>query len=211
MSRQFTISGVSVSTTSWLTIELHPTSVPIQLHATSTSPLEVCPVDGDGNFSASGSSWPHSFGFVSCLPLNDAGEVALPASDGDFHLAFALRPIATSVGTPVTVTVGYSPVDTFVAVLPPVADGPQDLMVTYVPGTSTIGVAVSPLGLADTSAAPGFVVTPTQAGRALGGTSVCDFPTELNSCIGGVVPQQPVSINVSGPGPSKVSVFLAWK
>ncbi|HEX4217647.1 MAG TPA: hypothetical protein VHZ02_04725 [Acidimicrobiales bacterium] len=108
-------------------------------------------------------------------------------------------------------TVDYSPVDTFVEVLPPVAVGTQNLMVTYVPGTATIGLAVSPLGLAASSAAPGFVATPTQADRVLGGTSVCDFPTELDSCVGGVVPQEPVSVDVTGPGASKVAVFLAWK
>src|ERR1022692_3347426 len=69
--RQFTITGVSASSTNWLTVELHPATAPIQLQATSTSPLEVCPANLDGTISGSG-SWPPSFKFVSCLPLDAA-------------------------------------------------------------------------------------------------------------------------------------------
>jgi hypothetical protein len=84
----------------------------------STSPLEVCPANLDGTISASG-SWPASSKFVSCLPLDGAGGAALPASDGNSHVAFALRPLAKALSASVRLTVSYSPADTFVAVIPP--------------------------------------------------------------------------------------------
>jgi len=208
--RQFTVTGVSASFANWLTVELHPTTEPIRLQAMSTSPLEVCPANLDGTISASG-SWPASSEFVACLPLDSAGGGALPASDGNSHVAFALRPLEKAFSASVTLTVSYSPADTFVAAIPPAGNGNVDMTVTYVPGSSTTGAVVSPEGRADTVAAPGFVVTATQADRTLRSPSSCDFATELSSCIGGVVPSTPLSINLSGPGTAKVTLSLAWK
>jgi hypothetical protein len=110
----------------------------------------------------------------------------------------------------VTLTISYSPTDTFVAIIPP-ADGSVDMTVTYVPGSSTTGAAATPEGMADTVVAPGFVVTASQADRTLRSPSSCDFATELSSCIGGVVPGTPLSVNVRGPGTATVTVSLAWK
>jgi hypothetical protein len=207
--RQFTITGISATSTNWLTVELHPTTEPIQLQAMSTSPLEVCPTNLDGTISGGG-SWPASK-FVACLPLDSAGGAALPASDGNSHVAFALRPLEKAFRASVTLTVSYSPTDTFVAIIPPASNGNVDMTVTYVPESSTTRALVTPEGMADTVAAPGFVVTATQADRTLRSPSSCDFATELRSCIGGVVPSTPLSVKVSGPGTAKVTVSLAWK
>src|ERR1700733_6556878 len=207
----FTITGVSVSSTNWLTVELHPTTVAMQLQATSTSPLEVCPAGLDGTVSGNGSSWPPGFGFNSCLPLNGSGEATLPPSSGGFHLAFALRPLAPAVNASVTLTVNYSATDTFVAILPPSAEGNVNMTVSYMPDASTTGALVSPAGMADTVRAPGIAVGVTQGGTTLSNPAACDFATELDSCIGGVVPDQPVTVNVSGPGTSKVELALAWE
>lgn len=208
--RQFTITGVTASFANWLTVELHPTTQPIQLQAMSTSPLEVCPANLDGTISASG-SWPASSKFVSCLPLDGAGGAALPASDGNSHVAFALRPLAKALSASVRLTVSYSPADTFVAVIPPAGTGRVDMTVTYVPGSSTTGVAVSPEGMADSVAAPGFVIAARQGDRTLRSPSSCDFATELSSCVGGIIARTPLSVNLSGPGTSKVTLSLAWK
>jgi hypothetical protein len=199
-----------VSSTNWLTVELHPTTVPIQLEATSTSALEVCPASLDGTISGSG-SWPPSFGFNSCMPFNDGGEVALPPSSGGFHLAFAVRPIDPAAAASVTLRVNYTATDTFVAILPSSAEGNVNMTVTYVPETSTTGASVSPAGMADTVQAPGFIVAVTQGDLTLSNPAACDFATEADTCLGGVVPNQPVSVNASGPGTSKVELALAWE
>jgi hypothetical protein len=206
----FTITGVSASSTNWLTVELHPTTVPIQLEATSTSPLEVCPANLDGTISGSG-SWPPGFGFNSCIPLNGTGAATLPPSTGGFHLAFALRPLAPAVNASVTLRVDYSATDTFVAILPPSVEGNINVTVSYVPKTSTTGALVSPAGMADTVLTPGIAVAIAQGGPTLGNPAACDFATEVDSCLGGVVPNLPVSVNVSGPGTSKVEIALAWE
>jgi hypothetical protein len=208
--RQFTITGASASFANWLTVELHPTTEPIRLQAMSTSPLEVCPANLDGTISATG-SWPASSNFVSCLRLDSAGGAALPASDGNSHVAFALRPLEKAFSASLTLTVSYTAADTFVAAIPPTGNGNVDMTVTYVPGSSTTGAVVSPEAMADTVAAPGFVVTAAQADRTLRSPSACDFPTELSGCIGEVVPGTPLSIHVSGPGTAKVTLSLAWK
>jgi hypothetical protein len=164
----------------------------------------------DGTVSGSG-SWPSAFNFPSCLPFNDAGDATLPASDGSYHLAFAVRPATAGVVAPVSLTVDYSATDTFVAILPPTASGNTEMNVTFVPETTTIGYNIAPQGLADTVPAPGYVVTATQSGRSLSSPAGCDFPTELDSCTGGVIPSEALTIQVSGPGTSKVGVALAWK
>jgi hypothetical protein len=206
----FTITGASVSSTNWLTVKLHPTTVPIQVQATSLSPLEACPANLDGTISNS-SSWPPAFGFTSCIPFNGAGEATLPQSSGGFHLAFAVRPLDPAAIALVTLNVNYSATDTFVAILPPSAEGNVTMTVTYVPLTSTTGASVSPAGMADTVQAPGFSVTVTQGGLTLSSPTACDFATEADGCLGGVVPNQPVSVHVGGPGTSKVELALAWQ
>jgi hypothetical protein len=65
--------------------------------------------------------------------------------------------------------------------------------------------------MADTVRAPGIAVGVTQGGTTLSNPAACDFATELDSCIGGVVPDQPVTVNVSGPETSKVELALAWE
>jgi hypothetical protein len=82
---------------------------------------------------------------------------------------------------------------------------------TFVPESTTIGDNIAPLGMADTVPAPGYAATATQDGQSLNSPSGCDFPTELDGCIGGVVPNKALAIHVSGPGTSKVVVSLAWK
>lgn len=206
----FTITGVSVSSVNWLTVDLHPSTLPIQLQATSSAALQVCPANLDGTISGSG-SWPSGFNFVSCLPFDGSGSATLPASDGGYHLAFAVRPIATGLSASVSLTVDYSATDTFVAVLPPTTPGNTDMTATFVPESTTIGNNIAPLGLADTAPARGCMAIATQDGRSLISPTGCDFPTELDSCIGGVIPNQVLAIHVGGPGTSKVTVSLAWK
>jgi hypothetical protein len=135
----------------------------------------------------------------------------LPPSSGGFHLAFAVRPVDSAAIASVTLKVNYSATDTFVAILPPSAEANVTMTVTYVPLTSTTKATVSPAGMADTVRAPEFSVAVTQGAVTLISPTACDFATEADSCLGGVVPNQPVSVNVSGPGTSKVELALAWQ
>jgi hypothetical protein len=206
----FTITGVSVSSVNWLTVDLHPSTLPIQLQATSSAALQVCPANLDGSISGSG-SWPSGFNFGSCFPFDGVGSATLPPSDGSYHLAFAVRPIAAGISASISLTVNYSATDTFVAVLPPTTVGNTEMTATFIPESTTIGDNIAPLGLADTVPAPGYAALAAQGGRPLSSPAGCDFPTELDSCIGGVTPNQIVEIHVHGPGTSKVTVSLAWK
>jgi hypothetical protein len=207
-ARKFAITGAAISATSWLTVALHPTTAPIQLQAVASTPLEVCPANLDGTINGSG-SWPAAFHFPSCEPLDSSGAATLPATDGNFHVAFALRPIAAGVTTSPDVTVDYTATDSFVAVLPPVAAGGLDLTTTYTPGSSTTAVKVSPPG--QVTPAPGFTTSVSQMGVSLAGSGPCDFATELTSCVDGVMPGQPLNVTVTGPPAETADISLAWK
>ncbi len=207
-TRKFAIAGATVSATSWLTIALHPTTVPIQLQAVASTPLEVCPANLDGTIDGSG-SWPAPFHFPSCEPLDSSGAATLPATDGNFHVAFALRPIATGVTASPEVTVDYTATDSFVEIIPPAGNGGLDLTTTYTPGSSTTAVMVSPPG--QVAPAPGFTTSVSQSGVPLTGSGPCDFATELTSCVDGVMPGQPLTVTVTGPPEETADVSLAWK
>ena len=111
----------------------------------------------------------------------------------DFIWHSVLRPSsAPTVNASVTIRSTTAPPDiAFVAILPPSAEGNVNMTVSYMPETSTTGALVSPAGMADTVRAPGIAVGVTQGGTTLSNPAACDFlATELDSCIGGVVPDQ---------------------
>src|ERR1035437_5664691 len=89
------------------------------------------------------------------------------ASDGAYHLAFAIRPTAAGVTASVSLTVSYGATDTFVSVLPPTTPGDTDMTATFVPESTTIGDNIAPLGMADTVPAPGYAATATQDWQSL--------------------------------------------
>lgn len=202
--RVVTITGTVISTSSGLTIGAHPTSVPMQLQATSTVPLEVCPATING-----GGVWPQSR-FTSCLPFDGSGHAVLPATDGFYHVTFEVRSVGTGISTTPTVTLSYTATDSYFAIVPPAATDTR-MTIAYVPGSSTTGTSVSQSGIAYTVLAPGFVLSVTQNGQTLSSSEPCDFLTEFTSCIGGVDAGQPVSVTVTGPSNETVQVGLAWR
>ena len=98
-TRTFSVEGAVLTSGSWLTVGLHPTTTPIQLHASAGTPLEVCPAGLDGGLSDT--SWPPWFKFPSCIALSSSGAATLPATDGLTHVAFAVKPISGPASGPV--------------------------------------------------------------------------------------------------------------
>jgi hypothetical protein len=205
-SRTLTVSGVLLSSGNWLTVGLHPTTTPVQLHASATSPLEVCPAGLDGGLDDS--SWPLGFNFQSCINLSPSGNATLPATSGGYHVAFAIKDVSPSPLSPLEVSVTYSATDSFVEVIPPATTSQTYLTVSYTPLSATTGATDTPINLL--TPAPGYSLDVMQAGRALNQMAACDFPTELSSCFGDVTPGQAVSVQLVGRG-SPVVLSLAWR
>lgn len=206
-TRTFTVSGILLSDGDWLTVGLHPTTAPVEVQASASTPLEVCPAGLDGGLNDS--SWPPSFKFPNCEALNAAGTVSLPPTDGGYHVAFAIK--AQSASAPLSslrLTVDYSATDSFVEVIPPQTTSNTYMTVSVTPRGAT--VAASATSINALTPAAGYSLDLMQPGRALSPAVSCDFPTELTSCFGGVVPGDPVAIQVVGQGPPVV-LNLGWK
>jgi hypothetical protein len=205
-TRTLAVSGVMLSGGNWLTIGLHPTTTPVQLHASSTTPLEVCPAGLDGGLNDS--SWPAWFRFPSCMNLSPSAMTALPATDGATHVAFAIKAVSPGPMVPLDVSVTYNATDSFVEVIPPATTSQTYMTVAYTPLSATTGATDTPINLL--TPAPGYSLDVMQAGRALTQMAACDFPTELTSCFRGVTPGQSVSVQLVGHG-GPVVLNLAWK
>ena len=205
-SRTLTVSGILLSSGNWLTVGLHPTTTPVQLHASGTTPLEACPAGLDGGLNDS--SWPPGFKFQSCIDLSPSGNATLPATDGGSHVAFAIKDVSPGPLSPLAVSVTYDATDSFVEVIPPATSSQTYLTVSYTPTSATTGATDTPINLL--TPAPGYSLDVMQAGRALNQMVPCDFPTELTSCFGDVTPGQAVSAQLVGHG-GPVVLNLAWK
>ena len=206
-TRAFTVSGILLSGGDWLTVGLHPTTAPVEVQASASTPLEVCPAGLDGG--VDDSSWPPWFKFPSCEVLSSAGSVSLPPTDGATHVAFAIK--AQSASAPLSslrLTVDYSATDSFVEVIPPQTTSNTYMTVSLTPRSATVAASVNPISALTPAA--GYSLDLMQAGRALSQMVSCDFPTELTSCFGGVVPGDPVAVQVVGQGPPVV-LNLGWK
>jgi hypothetical protein len=206
-TRAFTVSGILLSSGDWLTVGIHPTTAPVEVQAFASTPLEVCPAGLDGGLNDS--SWPPWFAFSSCEVLSAAGTVSLPPTDGATHVAFAIK--AQSPSAPLSslrLTVNYSATDSFVEVIPPQTTSNTYMTVSVTPGSGTVAASINPVNALTPAA--GYSLDLMQAGRALSQVVSCDFPTELTSCFGGVVPDDPVAVQVVGQGPPVV-LNLGWK
>lgn len=206
-TRAFTVSGILLSGGDWLTVGLHPTTAPVEVQASASTTLEVCPAGLDGG--VDDSSWPPWFKFPSCEVLSAAGTVSLPPTDGATHVAFAIK--AQSASAPLSslrLTVDYSATDSFVEVIPPQTTSNTYMTVSLTPRSATVAASVNPISALTPAA--GYSLDLMQAGRALSQMVSCDFPTELTSCFGGVVPGDPVAVQVVGQGPPVV-LNLGWK
>ncbi len=200
------MSGVLLSAGNWLTVGLHPTTAPVELQASSTVPLEVCPAGLDGGLNDS--SWPPLFKFGSCIDLSSSGPTSLPPTDGGFHVAFAIKELSAGPLSPLALSVNYSATDSFVEVIPPSTSSHSYMTVSYTPRSATTEAGATPINLL--TPAPGYSLDVMQNGRALSQTVPCDFPTEYTSCFGGVTPGEPVAAQLVGQG-GPVVLSLGWK
>ncbi len=205
--RGFSVSGVLLTGGNWLTVGLHPTTVPVELHVSGANGLEVCPAGLDGGLKDS--SWPRRSIFTGCRALDATGSATLPATNGSTRVAFAIRSASNAANlSSLAVTVAYDAADSFVEVIPPATTSHTYLTVTYTPTSTTTAVFAAPVnGLV---AAPGYSFDVMQAGRALTQTPTCDFPTDLRSCYGGVTPGVVVSAQLVGQG-GPVVFNVGWK
>jgi len=206
-TRAFQVSGILLSGGDWLTVGLHPTTAPIAIQASASAPLEVCPAGLDGGLNDS--SWPSWFKFPSCEVLSATGTISLPPTDGTTHVAFAIK--AQSASAPLgalRLTVDYSATDSFVEVIPPQTTSNTYMTVSVTPHSATVAASINPINAVTPAA--GYSLDLMQAGRALSQIASCDFPTELTSCFGGVVPGGPVAVQVVGQG-APVVLNLGWK
>ena len=201
----FSVEGTVLTSGSWLTVGLHPTTAPIQLRASAGTPLEVCLAGLDGGLSDS--TWPPWFKFPSCMALSSTGAATLPATDGSTHVAFAVKAMTGPAVVPLTLTVNYTPTDSFVEVIPPGGGSLTAMNVTYTPESETTGAQDTPVN--SVNPAPRFTLVVSHARRSLTQSAMCDFSSEL-PCVGGVTPGEPITARLSGPaGPVVLSV--AWK
>jgi hypothetical protein len=193
----FSIQNVALAAGELLTIALHPTEVPIGAAVSATMPLDACPANVDSGVSVVAHSWPAGSGFMTCLPPDASGRIALPSSNTrSYHLAFALR--ARAPGTVRSVVINYSYEDLFLEVVPPPgrADG---MTVSFTPRSST--VAVDANLLPNFGPVSGVRLSLDQQGQALTLTGRCSFPSEFSSCFVGVRPHQPVVVAARGNPP----------
>jgi hypothetical protein len=80
--------------------------------------------------------------------------------------------------------------------------------VAVTPRSATVAASINPINALTPAA--GYSLDLMQAGRALTQGVSCDFPTELTSCFGGVVPGDPVALQVVGQG-LPVVLNVGWK
>jgi hypothetical protein len=205
--RTFQIHQVRLVAGTWLTIGLHPGVAPVQVRVVPGQPIELCPASLDGVVNATSGSWPPQFHFRTCRKVDGAGRGQLPATDGDTHVAFAVRALDAGRGRVVDVFVGYDAKDSFVEIIPPHASLAQG-SVTFTPHSATAGAHV--YTLPDYGSSPDGAVTMFQHGRYLRTATKCDFGSEIE-CVGGVTPNEPVTVVFGGrTSNGTLALFIAW-
>jgi hypothetical protein len=205
--RTFEVRDLSLHAGEWLTIGLHPDPTPVRVQVTPPQPMRVCPATLDGAIGPPASSWPSWFHFDACVSLDTSGRASLPATDGNPHVAFALRALTTRPRSRMTVAVSYSAEDSFVLIVP--AAGTARTYVSFTPQSATAGA--HPYLMPGFDVAPGARIAMSQHGRAVRRDSHCDFGSEIE-CFGAVTPNSPVSVILAGNGTSttRFATYLSW-
>jgi hypothetical protein len=201
-TRTFTARDVDLRAGDAITIRLHPDEVPIQVHATSASPLEVCP---DG--------WPAFTGFLTCLPLA-AGAATLPSTIVDtFHLGFTVRSVDGLPARIRKLAVTYAPTDGYFLVdPPPVPAGRATPTFSFTPTSSrVVGVGAYTLESDVQTLAPRAKVRVTQRGRVVR-TSSARPPGGSAPAYGPVTLDRAVVVRTrnQGSAPLSLSFEVSW-
>jgi hypothetical protein len=203
--RTFRVQNVHLAPGAALSIGLHPTQQPVKVEVTPAAVLEVCPATLDGDIDLHGSSWPVPF--RSCIPLDASGHAVLPATNGFFHVAFALRSPKTTGTTVADVAISYSASDSFVQIGRPAGSATTTVVIT--PRSTTVGAhAYMQPG---SRTAPDALINLSQSGHALRSARSCDFGSEI-PCVGGVTPKEPVTAVLGGNNKrdTRLVMFLTW-
>jgi hypothetical protein len=106
----------------------------------------------------------------------------------------------------------YAATDSFFVVIPPRSTGhTQQMVVTLVPRTATIGTEVQPLDPAAAVPTTGTALSTSQQNRPLTRPAPCDFGSEIN-CVGEVVPGIPidVALDLQPSNPTRVTLAVSW-
>src|SRR3954447_26002499 len=111
--RAFTVGAPQVRPNQLLTVGLHPDAAPIRITWRARG-FDVCPATTDG---ALGGTWPGGT-FTTCVDGGAQRRVTLPAGDGNFHVAFAMRN-RSGRRVAIRLRVRYVAVDSFVQIVPP--------------------------------------------------------------------------------------------
>ena len=199
--RTFAARDVGLPAGAAITIHLHPNEVPIQLHATSPTALEVCP-----------KGWPGFTGFLACLPIA-AGAATLPSTIvNTFHLGFTVRAVGAVPASIKKLTVTYAPTDGYFLVdPPPVAPGRATPTFSFTPVTTRV-VGVGAYGQSDLRMlAPDAKVQVTQQGKHVR-TSPAPPPGGGAPAYGPVRLDRRVVVRVRNRGSAPLSLALevAW-
>lgn len=202
-ARVFSVLAGPVHPKEWLTVALHPSGVPIRVEWESPG-LEICPATTDG--SAIGEGWPAS-SFVACLTGSAGHRVTLPATNGNFHVAFAVRNRSRD-DAGVSLRVRYAAVDSFVAVVPP---PDSEATVRFVAESTTIGV--QPFELPSYAPPNGVRIVVRQGARTLTQTGECNFGSEIERCLQRIVPGRTVTVDLRRATATGdlVGIYLTWR
>ena len=196
-----------------MTVALHPTTAPIELHASTGSRLEVCPGLLNGGVAVPGnSSWPSWTGFVDCLPFADDGSVTLPSTGNDsFHLAFLVRRAESRPTNVRRLEITYVAGDGYFEILPPpIAPGARGPRVSVRPASATsVGAQAYGIAYGDP---PKVAVDVRQRDRSVrrtsdpppGGEAQAYGPVRLGSTVR-VTPEN------RGRRPANVRIAIAWE
>jgi hypothetical protein len=202
----FVVSTADVRHDRPVTIGVHPNQDPVRVTVTAPGAFEICPATIDGRVVRDG-SWPSKLGFESCRPLVGRAAV-LPATDGQLHVFFALRPRARGVIRSLSLAVTYAARDPFVMVL-----SRSDVAVRFVPRSATAAAAAY---LEPNFEAVRQLRTVVSQGRTvISSGAACDFPSEID-CVGPITVGDVVTIWLRGTstyrgGRAQPAMYLSWR
>lgn len=207
-SRSFELRDITLESSTWVAISLHPNASPIELRSSQRG-LEACPASYDGDLpeAGNGSSWPSFAGFATCLAFDPNGRVTLPSTvSSSFHLAFLVRSRSGERMTVEQLGVDYEPTDRYLKVrTPPVEPRRRSARLVITPTVSTT-IGVSSSRSYDERLTPTLRVTVRQDGRRLRGDS--EATARDRAAYGPATLGEPVSVRASNTGRQLTPVFI---
>jgi len=117
--RTIEIAEVSLRAGEWFALGVHPDATSVRVSVTAGD-VEVCAANPDplagGGSPDGGARWPLHLDAARCMPVRAGAPFALPATDGNWHLFFAVRALSA---TNTTFTMTYVAQDSLFYYRPP--------------------------------------------------------------------------------------------